>query len=145
MSESIREKVCEVPVIVVSHSQSCVRLWPHARFPCSSLPPGVCSNSCPSSQWCHPIISSSLAPFSSCRQSFPASEAFPNALVLCIRWAKYWSFSFSINTFHIYLGLISFRIDWLSLWQAVGYEWQKAGAQQEHYTQNPEVRESLDL
>ena len=49
----------------------------HARLPCPSLSPGVCSNSCPLSQWCHPTISSSVAPFSSCSQSFTASGSFP--------------------------------------------------------------------
>ena len=49
----------------------------HARFPCPSLSPRVCSNSCPSSRWCHPAISSSVVPFSSCLQSFPASRSFP--------------------------------------------------------------------
>ena len=49
----------------------------HARLPCPSPTPGVCSNSCPSSQWCHPTISSSVVPFSSCLQSFPASGSFP--------------------------------------------------------------------
>ena len=49
----------------------------HARLPCPSLSPGVCSNSCPLSWWCHPTISSSVVPFSSCRQSFPASGSFP--------------------------------------------------------------------
>ena len=44
----------------------------HARLPCPSPAPGACSNSCPSSQWCHPTISSSVIPFSSCPQSFPA-------------------------------------------------------------------------
>ena len=56
-------------------------LWPHGlqhtRLLCSSLSPRVCSNSCPLSQWCHPTTSSSVAPFSSCLQSFPASESFP--------------------------------------------------------------------
>ena len=56
-------------------------LWPHglqhARFPCPPLSPGVGSNSCPSSRWCHPTISSPVVPFSSCRQSFPASGSFP--------------------------------------------------------------------
>ena len=56
-------------------------LWPHetqhARPPCPSPTPGVHSNSCPSSQWCHPAISSSVIPFSSCPQSLPASESFP--------------------------------------------------------------------
>ena len=48
----------------------------HTRFPCPSPPPGPCSNSCPLSQWCHPTISSSVAPFSSCPQSFPTSGSF---------------------------------------------------------------------
>ena len=49
----------------------------HARPPCLSPTPGVHSNSCPSSWWCHPAISSSVVPFSSCPQSFPATESFP--------------------------------------------------------------------
>ena len=49
----------------------------HTRLPCSSPSSGVCSNSCPLSQWCHPIFSSSVVPFSSCLQSFPASGSFP--------------------------------------------------------------------
>ena len=49
----------------------------HARPPCPSPAPGVHPNSCPSSQWCHPAISSSVVPFSSCLQSFPAAESFP--------------------------------------------------------------------
>ena len=56
-------------------------LWPHelqhARPPCPSPTPGVHSNSCPSSRWCHPAISSSVIPFSSRPQSLPASESFP--------------------------------------------------------------------
>ena len=49
----------------------------HARPPCPSPTPGVHSNSSPSSRWCHPAISSSVVPFSSCPQSLPASESFP--------------------------------------------------------------------
>ena len=49
----------------------------HTRPPCPSPTPGVHSNSCPSSQWCHPAKSSSVIPFSSCPQSLPASESFP--------------------------------------------------------------------
>ena len=49
----------------------------HTRPPCPSPTPGVYSNSCPSSQWCHPAISSSVVPFSSCPQSLPASGSFP--------------------------------------------------------------------
>ena len=49
----------------------------HARPPCPLLTPGVCSDSWPSSQWCHPTTLSSVVPFSSCLQSFPASGSFP--------------------------------------------------------------------
>ena len=55
-------------------------LWPHglqhARPPCPSPTPRACPNSCPSSRWCHPTISSSVVPFSSCLQSVPASRSF---------------------------------------------------------------------
>ena len=69
-------------VIQFSHSVVSDSLWPHglqqhARLPCPSPTPGVCSNSCPSSQWCRPTISSSVIPFSSRLQSFPASGSFP--------------------------------------------------------------------
>ena len=94
-------------------------LWPHglqhARLPCSSPSLGVCSNSHPLSRWCNPTISSSVGPFSSCLQSFLVSGSFPMKSALCIRWPKYWSFSFSINPSNEYLGLISFRIDWFDL------------------------------
>ena len=53
------------------------RALQHARPPCPSQPPRVYSNSCPSSQWCHPSISSSVIPFSSCSLSFPALGSFP--------------------------------------------------------------------
>ena len=66
---------------VSSVAQSCLTLRPHGlqhtRLPCPSPTPGACSNSCPSSQWCHPTISSSVVPFSSCLQSSPASGSFP--------------------------------------------------------------------
>ena len=51
-------------------------LW-HTRLPCPSPTLGACSNSCPLSRWCHPTISCSVVPFSSCLQSFPASGSFP--------------------------------------------------------------------
>ena len=64
-----------------SHSVVSNSLWPyglqHARPPCPSPTPGVYSNSCPSSWWCHATISSSAIPFSSSLQSFPASGSFP--------------------------------------------------------------------
>ena len=61
-------------------------LKPHelqlTRLPCPSLYPGVCSNSSPSIQWCHPTILSSVIPFSSCLQSSPASRYFPMSQLL---------------------------------------------------------------
>ena len=64
-----------------SHSLMSDSLWPHGLQhpmpPCPSLTPRACSNSCPLSWWCHPIISSSFVPFSSCPQYFPASGSFP--------------------------------------------------------------------
>ena len=75
----------------------------------------ACSNSCSSSWWCHPTISSSAISFLSCIQSFPASGSFFTESVLHIRWPRYWSFSFSISPSNENSGLISFRIDWLDL------------------------------
>ena len=77
----------------------------HTRLPYPSLTPGACSNSCPSSQWCHPIVSSSAVPFSSCFQSFPASGSFlmsmkRGAITLChmqrTNWL--WILNFSPKT-----------------------------------------------
>ena len=94
-------------------------LWPHglqhARLPCSSLCPRVCSDSYALYQWCHPPISFFVAPFSSCPQFFPSIRIFSNKLALCIRWPMYWNGSFSISHSNEYLGLISFRIDWFDL------------------------------
>ena len=64
-------------------------LWPHglqhARLPCPSPTPGVCSNSCPLSQWCHPNISSTVDPFSYCLQCCPASGSFPMSWLFASR------------------------------------------------------------
>ena len=87
----------------------------HARPPCPSPTPGVHSDSRPWSQWCHPAISSSFVPLSSCPQSLPASESFSNESTLRMRCPKYWSFSFSIIPSKEHPGLISFRMDWLDL------------------------------
>ena len=67
------------------------------------------SNTCPSRQWCHPTISSSVILFSS------SIRVFSNESVLCITWPKYWSFSFSISPSNEYSGLISIRMHWLDL------------------------------
>ena len=75
---------------------------------------GVYPNPCPLSWWCYPTISSSVISFSSCPQSFPESGSFPMSQ-LCIRWPKYWSFSFNFSPSNEHPGLISFRMDWLDL------------------------------
>ena len=68
-------------LLLFSRSVVSDSLWPHglqhARLPCPSPSPQVCSDSCPLSQWCHPTISSFVVPFSSCLQSFPTSGSFP--------------------------------------------------------------------
>ena len=83
----------------------------HARPPCPSPSPGVHSDSCPSSQWCHPAISSSVVPF----PIPPSIRVFSNESTLRMRWPKYWSFSFSIIPSKEHPLLISFRRDWLDL------------------------------
>ena len=108
-------------VLSVQFSRSVVSdsLWPHesqhARPPCPSHTPGVHSDSHPLSPWCHPAISPSVVPFSSCPQSLPASESFPMSQLFGMRWPKYWSFSFSIIPSKEIPGLNSFRMDWLDL------------------------------
>ena len=87
----------------------------HTRPPCPSATPGVCSNSCPLSQWCHPTISPSVVPFSFWLQSYPASRLLSSEAALRIGWPKYCSFSFSISPSNEYSRLISFRIDWFDL------------------------------
>ena len=96
-----------------SHVRLCDPHGPqHARHPCPSPIPRVYSNSCPSSWWRHPTISFSVVPFSPAF-SLPIIKVFSNESALCIRWPKYWSFSFSISPVNEYSGLISFRMDWL--------------------------------
>ena len=99
-------------------------LWPHglqhARPPCPSAIPGTCSNSCPSSWWWpsnHLIHSCSLLLLPSIIASI---RVFSSESVLCIRWPKYWSFSFSIRPSNEYSGLIAFRIDWFDLFSVQG-------------------------
>ena len=79
-----------------SHSVMSSSLWPHglqhSRPPCPSPTHGAYSNSCPSSWWCYPTISSSVVLFS-CLQSFPASGSFLRSQFF--RWPKYWRFSFT--------------------------------------------------
>ena len=87
----------------------------HARPPCPSQTSGVYSNSCPSSQWCHPAISSYVVPFSSCPQIPPSIRVFSSESTLLRRWPKFWSFIFNISPSNEHTGLISFRMNWLDL------------------------------
>ena len=77
----ILQYICSVTSVQFSRSVVSNYLWPnesqHARPPCPTPTPGVHSKSCPLSRWCHPVISSSVIPFSSCPQSIPASASFP--------------------------------------------------------------------
>ena len=89
-------------------------LWPHGlqhtRLSCPSPSPRGCWNACPLSWWCHPTISSSVIPFSSCPQSFPASGSFPMSLLLASDGQKCCSFSLSISPFNEQeLTVIGFR------------------------------------
>ena len=106
------------PLCCCSVAQSCPTLcglmdWSTRGSP--PLSPRVCSDSCLLSRWCHPTISSSVAPFSSCPQSFLCIRVFSDELALHIRWPKYRSFSFSISPSGGCSGLISFRIDCFDL------------------------------
>ena len=88
----------------------------HARPTCPSPTPGAYSNSCPSSRWCYPSISSSVIPFSSPPSIFPSIRVFSSESALHIRWTKYWSFSFSISPSNEYSGLISFMTNQFDLY-----------------------------
>ena len=102
-----------------SHSVLSDSLWPHglqhARPPYPSPTPRVYSNSCPLSWWCHPTISSSVIPFSSHLQSFPATGSFQMSQFFTSGGQSVWSFSFSISPSNEYSGLIFFRVDWFDL------------------------------
>ena len=108
-------------VQLLSHVWFFVTPWTAARQArCPSPPPGVYSNSSPVSRWCHPTISSSVVPFSSCPQFFPASGSFPMSQLFAsggqsVGVSASVSVSFSISPSNEHLGLISFRMDWLDL------------------------------
>ena len=92
----------------------------HARLPCPSLSPGVCSNSCPLSQWCHPTISSSVIPFSSCPQSFPASGSFPVSWFFASCGQSIGSSASALVLSSNYSVLIFFSINWFGLLSVQG-------------------------
>ena len=102
-----------------SHSVVSDSLWPHesqyTRPPCSSPTSRVYSNSCPSSQWCHPAISSSVVPFCFCPQSLPTSGSFPMSQLFA-RGSQSIGVSASASVpSNEHPRLISFRMDWLDL------------------------------
>ena len=84
----------------------------HTRPPCPSPTPGVYSNSCPLNWWCHPTISYSVIPFSSCLQSFPASGSFPMGQFFASGGQSF-GVCFNISPSSEHSGLISFRMEWL--------------------------------
>ena len=94
----------------------------HARLPCPSPTLRACSNSCPS-QWCHPTISSSVVPFSSCIQSFPALGCFPMSQFFASGGQSIGaSASASVLPMNIQdsFRMISFRMDWFNLFAVQG-------------------------
>ena len=106
-------------VIIVVQSLNLVQLlatyW-HTRLPCPfSLSPRVFSNSCPLSWWCHPVVSSSVVPFSGFPQSFKVLGSFPMSQLFSSCGQIYRSFSFSISPSNEYSGLISSRTHWFDL------------------------------
>ena len=104
-----------------SFDKLCPTLWDlmdcmqHARLSCPSLSPGDCSNSCLSCQWCHPTISSSVVPISSCPQSFQALESFPMNQLFASGGQSIGASASTLVLPYEYSGLISFRIDWFDL------------------------------
>ena len=94
-------------------------LWPHglqyAKLPCPSPTPGAYSNSRPLSRWCHPTISSSVVPFSSCPQSFPASGSFEGRQFFASGGQSTGASASASVPSSECSGLISFRMDWFDL------------------------------
>ena len=111
-------------LIFINYSFHCLQTllisWKQLHFLkvcCSSATPGALANSCPSSQWCHPTISSSDVLFSSCLQSFPVTGSF---LISYFFTSIGQMFNFSIDPSNEYSGFVSFRINWLDLLSVQG-------------------------
>ena len=108
-------------MLLLSFSRSVMSnsLWPHGlqhiRLPCPLSSPGACSNSCPLSRWCHPTISFSVVPFSSCLQSFPASGSFLMSWLFASGGQRIGASAPASVPSNEYSGLISFRIVWFNL------------------------------
>ena len=101
-------------------TKSCPTLWDPMNCSTSGFPvlhclQGICWNSCPLSQWCNPIISSYVVPFSSCLQSFPISRSFLVSQLFASGGQSIGCFSLSISHSNEHSGLISFTIDWFDL------------------------------
>ena len=110
----------------ISTVQSLSRVWPFAtpwtaarQASLSITNSQIHPNPCPWSCWCYPTISSSVVPFSSCPQSFPASGSFPMSQ-LFTSGGQSICFSFSISPSNEHPGLVSFRMDWLDLLEVQG-------------------------
>ena len=110
----------------------------HARPPCPWPTPGVYSNSCPLSQWCHPTISS-CHPFL-LPSIFPSIRVFSNELFLYIRWPKHWSFSFNISPSNECSGLISIRMDLLDLLAVEG----TLKSLTQHHNSKPSIPQKIE-
>ena len=111
----------------------------HTKLLCPSPSPRVYPSSCPLHQRCHPAVSSTVVPSSSCPQSLPAS-VFSNESTLHMRWPKFWSFSFNIIPSKEIPGLISFRMDGLDLLSVQGT---LKSLLQHHSPKNPFFRVSF--
>ena len=102
-----------IDFVVLLQTLSCLTLQPyglqHTRLSCPSPSPRARSNLCPVMPSNHLIL---CCPLLLPPSIFPSTRVFSNESALCIRWPKYWSFSFSISPCSEYSGLISFRIDW---------------------------------
>ena len=99
--------------------------------------PRAYPNSCPLSRWCHPTISvmTLCHPLLLLTSIFPSIRVFSSESALCMRWPKYWSFSFNISPFNEHPGLISFRMDWLDFLAVRGT---LKSAFQHHSSKDPE-------
>ena len=109
---------CECASAQLSRSVVSDSLWPHElqhfRPPSPSPTPRVYPNSCPLSWWCHPTVSPSVIPFSSCLQSFPTSGSFLMSQIFAAGGQKL-EFQLQHQSFNEYPGPISFSMDWVDL------------------------------
>ena len=101
-------------------AQSCLTLYETRQASLSNTNSASLPKLSLSSQWCHPTMSFSVVPFSSCLQIFSCIRVFFNELAFCTRWPKYWNFNFSIIPSADYSGLISFSINWPNLLSVQG-------------------------